>query len=180
MLQGVNNSLSLFQIILPWILLLFVFLAVIFRRIGKLEIPAWTAFLIAAIILIAIEPTGIDNALVILTEQVDVFIFLFGMFVIVAALEMSGVLQKGAKILLNRAKNGRNVIIWISFGFGLIASILINDTVAIIAPLLLITFAKQINRDAKPFVITVALALTFGSALLPTGNPQNFILANVG
>ncbi|MFW9924214.1 MAG: SLC13 family permease [Candidatus Thorarchaeota archaeon] len=171
---------NLFQIILPWILLLFVLLAVIFRRIGKFEIPAWSAFLIAAIILIAVVPSGMENALNVLVNQADVFIFLFGMFVIVTALEISGVLQKGAKLLLNKAKNGRNVIIWIVFGFGLAAAILINDTVAIIAPLLLITFAKQIDRDAKPFVIIVALALTFGSALLPTGNPQNFILANVG
>ncbi len=166
-----------FQTIIPWILLILVVLAVIFRRIGKLEIPAWTAFLIAAIILVFTQPNGFENAVLVIADQADVFVFLFGMFVIVTALDMSGILQKGAKFLMNRAKNGRNLLLWIHLGFGLSAAILINDTVAIFAPLILIYFAKQIQCESKPFVIAVAIALTFGSALFPTGNPQNFIFA---
>ncbi len=166
--------------ILPWILLFLIILAVIFRRIGKLEVPAWTAFIIAAIILALTQPNGFDRAVMVLGNQAEVFIFLFGMFVIVTALEMSGTLQKGAKLLLDRAKNGQAMLLWILFGFGLSASFLVNDTVAIIAPILLITFSKQVCCESKPLIVTVALALTFGSALLPTGNPQNFILAQAG
>ncbi|MBN1328926.1 MAG: hypothetical protein JXA54_05585 [Candidatus Heimdallarchaeota archaeon] len=169
-----------FTSILPWILLFLIILAVIFRRIGKLEIPAWTAFLVAAIIIVLVQPNGFDQAILVLGSQADVFIFLFGMFVIVTALEMSGALQKGAKLLLNKAKTGRAMLLWILLGFGFAAAVLINDTVAIIAPILLITFAKQVCCESKPLVITVALSLTFGSALLPTGNPQNFILAQAG
>ncbi|HUT80068.1 MAG TPA: SLC13 family permease [Candidatus Bathyarchaeia archaeon] len=169
-----------FTSILPWILLFLVILAVIFRRIGKLEIPAWTAFLIAAIVIVLVQPEGFNQAVFVLGSQADVFIFLFGMFVIVTALEMSGALQKGAKLLLNKAKTGRAMLLWILLGFGLAAAVLVNDTVAIIAPILLITFSKQVGCESKPLVITVALSLTFGSALLPTGNPQNFILAQAG
>ncbi len=172
--------LTTFNDILPWILLFLVILAVIFRRIGKLEIPAWTAFLAAAIIIVLVQPNGFEKAINVLGSQMDVFIFLFGMFVIVTALEMSGALQKGAKLLFNKAKNGRSMLLWILFGFGLSASILINDTVAIIAPILLVIFAKQVYCESKPLIITVALGLTFGSAMLPTGNPQNFIIAQAG
>ncbi len=168
------------DLIFPIILLLLVSLAVIFRRIGKLEIPAWTAFMTAAIALIFIIPNGFEEALMVLVHEADVFIFLFGMFVIVTALELSGYLNKGAKLFLNFTKTGKHILLIIVLVFGLSASFLINDTVAILAPILLIIFAKQINRNSKPFILAVAYAITFGSALLPTGNPQNFILAKAG
>jgi len=155
-------------------------LAVIFRRIGKIKIPAWTAFLAAALIIVLIKPENAERALSVLSSQADVFVFLFGMFVIVTALDMSGVLENFAKKMLKRTRTGKILLLLIHIGFGLTASILVNDTVAIMAPLILVTFAKYLEKDAKPFIIAVAIALTFGSAFLPTGNPQNFILASKG
>ena len=175
-----GKTIITFEQILPLILLFLVNLAVIFRRIGKLQIPAWTAFLAAAVIIVLSKPGNADKALTVLVSEVDVFVFLFGMFVIVTALEMSGVLEKIAKTMLKRTRKGKTLLLFIHIGFGLMASILINDTVAIIAPIILISFAKYLEKNAKPFIIAVAISLSFGSALLPSGNPQNFILASTG
>ncbi|MFW9991670.1 MAG: SLC13 family permease [Candidatus Odinarchaeota archaeon] len=166
--------------VLPLVLLILVNLAVIFRRIGRLNIPAWTAFMAAAVILILLEPGMYERAVLIVGRQAGVLVFLFGMFVIVTALEISGVLENGAKIILSRARTGQGLLLWVHLGFGLAAAFLINDTVAILGPVILIVYAKQVGKDARPFILAVAFGLTFGSALLPTGNPQNFILASAG
>ena len=165
---------------IPIILLILVNFAIIFRRVGKLTIPAWTAFLGSVIVLILINNAEYSHAITVLAGEADVFVFLLGMFVLVTALDMSGVLEESAREILSRAGTGKSMLLWINIGFGLAAAILLNDTVAITAPIILIIAAKQLKKDAKPFVLAVAFALTFGSALLPIGNPQNFILATHG
>jgi Na+/H+ antiporter NhaD/arsenite permease-like protein len=172
-----------FDSFLPFILILLVNFAVIFRRIGKLEVPAWTAFMVSAILLIFISSNPeekFNQAVQVVAKKADVFVFLFTMMVLVTALEMSGTLDYYAKKMLDKTNNGNMLLLWTHIIFGLSASVLINDTVAIFAPIMLITFARQINQNAKPFILAVAFGLTYGSALLPTGNPQNFILASSG
>lgn len=169
--------------LLPFILIILVNLAVIFRRVGKLDIPAWTAFMAAAILLIFISSNpekSFNSAVQVVASNADVFVFLFTMMVLVTSLEMSGTLDFIAHKLLKHTKDGNTLLLWIHIFFGLAASVLINDTVAIFAPILLIAFARQINQEAKPYILAVAFGLTYGSALLPTGNPQNFILASAG
>ncbi len=174
MLEGLIES------FLPLFLLFCVNLAVIFRRVGNLKVPAWTAFMIAALILILIQPGAYEHAIVVIGKQVDVLIFLFGMFVLVTALDISGSLEERGKSLLLRGKSPKGLLLIIHFGLGLAASLLVNDTVAIIGPILLITFTKQVRKYPKPYILAICYALTFGSALLPTGNPQNYILAIAG
>lgn len=169
--------------LLPIFLLILVNLAVIFRRIGNLEIPAWTAFMASAILLIFLSSdpeTSFNNAVQVIASKADVFVFLFTMMVLVTSLEMSGTLDFLARKLLRQTKDGKTLLLWIHIFFGLAASVLINDTVAIFAPIMLIAFARQVDRESKPFILAVAFGLTYGSALLPTGNPQNFILASAG
>ena len=181
-----DNKLDMFldfNSLLPFFLLILVNLAVIFRRVGKLEIPAWTAFMISAILLIFISSNpeqSFQSAVQVLASNADVFVFLFTMMVLVTSLEMSGTLDFLARKLLKQTKDGKSLLLWIHIFFGLAASVLINDTVAIFAPIMLIAFARQVDRDAKPYILAVAFGLTYGSALLPTGNPQNFILASAG
>lgn len=137
----------------------------------------------AAIVLIFISSNpenSFNSAVQVVASNADVFVFLFTMMVLVTSLEMSGTLDFIAHKLLNHTKNGKTLLLWIHIFFGLAASVLINDTVAIFAPILLIAFARQVDQDAKPFILAVAFGLTYGSALLPTGNPQNFILASAG
>ena len=166
--------------LIPIILLVLVNLAIIFRKVGRLTIPAWTAFLGSAIVLIILNNNEYSHAITVIANEADVFIFLLGMFVIVTAMDMSGVLEERAREVLSRARSGKRKLLWINIGFGFAAAILLNDTVAITAPIILIIAAKQLQKDSKPFVLAVTFALTFGSALLPIGNPQNFILATHG
>lgn len=137
----------------------------------------------AAVLLIFISSNpeqSFNSAVQVVASNADVLVFLFTMMVLVTSLEMSGTLDYLAHKLLQHTKDGKTLLLWIHLFFGLAASLLINDTVAIFAPILLIAFSRQVNKEAKPFILAVAFGLTYGSALLPTGNPQNFILASAG
>ncbi len=170
----------MYEVIIPWVLLILVNLSLIIRRIGKLEVPAWAAFMFAAIILLNTENYSIKQAEGVILSQINVFFFLFGMFVLVNALEQSGLLEYLSVKLLSRTGNQNRLLFAIVFGFGLSASLLINDTIAILGPIVLIKFAGLTNRNKKADVLAVAYAVSFGSALFLTGNPQNFILASAG
>ncbi len=53
---------------------------------------------------------------------------------------------------------------------------LMNDTIALVATPIILGIAK-IGMDPKPLLITLAFAVTIGSAMTPIGNPQNFLIA---
>ena len=160
----------------PLLVLIGIQLLIIFRRIGSFEIPTWIAFLIGAIFIIMRSPDAYHQGVDAVSKQADVFIFLFGIFVIVTALDISGALDEFAIYLIEKSKNDYSLLFFLIFGFGLLSSILLNDTIAILAPVILIAFGKRMNKEMKPFIIVLAITVSFGSAMTPIGNPQNFLL----
>jgi Na+/H+ antiporter NhaD/arsenite permease-like protein len=191
------------EMLLPWILLVFVNISLILRRIQNIEIPAWSAFLLASVLLIASDKSQFNVAIEVIIGQIEVFIFLFTMIVIVTGLELSGYLKKAGSYLLLKSNTQQKYIFLLIFGFGFSSSILLNDTVAIIGPLIIIIMLtgnsnkvnlnknrsdNKIQENLNPFVyqtiilssLLLAYSISIGSALLPTGNPQNYILAYSG
>ena len=62
--------------------------------------------------------------------------------------------------------------------FGLLAALLMNDTVAIIGTPILLSLAKRHQFEVKPLLLGLAYAITIGSVFSPIGNPQNLLIAN--
>ena len=52
-----------------------------------------------------------------------------------------------------------------------------NDTIAIIGTPLMLYFARTLKIAPKLLLLTLAFAVTIGSALSPIGNPQNLLIA---
>lgn len=109
--------------------------------------------------------------------NVDVIVFLFGMFIVGQALEESGYLSQIAFKLFRRAKTVGNLVFFILFGFGILAAFLMNDTIAIIGTPLMLIFAKNESKRAKILLLSLAFAITIGSVMSPIGNPQNLLIA---
>lgn len=152
-----------------------VILLLIFRRIGKFEIPIWASMTVGAIIVLAGGAIGINNALAAI--DLDVILFLFGAFAIARALEMSGLLEEFAYHSLNRAKNYDELLLIILFGAGMLAALLMNDTLAIVGTPIVILIARKLGLSAKPFILALAFSVTIGSVFSPVGSPQNLLIA---
>ena len=109
--------------------------------------------------------------------NVDVMIFLFGMFIVGEALVQSGYLATVAHRIFSRAKNPDQVVLAILFCGGLLSALLMNDTIAIIATPLVLGLAARYRIPPKLLLLSLAFAITTGSVMSPIGNPQNLLVA---
>jgi Na+/H+ antiporter NhaD/arsenite permease-like protein len=109
--------------------------------------------------------------------NIDVMVFLFGMFVVGEAMVDSGYLSCTAKRLFSRAKNPDQVVLIILFGMGILSAVLMNDTIAIIGTPLVLALATKWKISPKLLLLSLAVAITTGSVMSPIGNPQNLLVA---
>jgi Na+/H+ antiporter NhaD/arsenite permease-like protein len=144
------------------------------RRIKSIVVPSWVAMLIGALLMLLLQVTSIDEAYNAI--KFDVILFLLGMFIVVSALEVSGVLHSITLKLLGYAKSTDRLILLILVVMGTLSAFLMNDTIALVATPIILGIAKT-GIDPKPLLITLAFAVTIGSAMTPIGNPQNFLIA---
>lgn len=155
-----------------------VFILIAVRRIGKVNLKMWQVMLggaISALITGEISPQDAIKSI-----NPDVMLFLFGMFVVGRALEVSGYLAHISSELLKKARTPKEILLFMILGFGLISGILMNDTVAIVGTPVVLHLSKRYGISPKPFLLALAFAVTVGSVPSPIGNPQNLIIATLG
>src|SRR3954469_2406089 len=111
------------------VLALVFFLIIERRRLNN--IPIWTSMLIGAGLLVGLQVISIEDAF--RAINLDVIIFLFGMFSIVSALDRSGVLKYAAAKMLDKANGNVNLILLVFvIGLGILSAFLVNDTITLL------------------------------------------------
>ena len=161
--------------IIPIIVLAIVFVLIATRRIGNIKLQIWQIMLLGAIAVLATGQISPLNAL--LSINLDVILFLFGMFIVGEALVESGYISYLSHRLFKRAKSPDQLLLAVLFGMGLAAAFLMNDTIAIIGTPVVLLLAKQCKLPPKLMLLTLAFAVTIGSVMSPIGNPQNVLVA---
>lgn len=109
--------------------------------------------------------------------NIDVMVFLFGMFVVGEAMVDSGYLSCVAHRLFSRAKNPDQLVLIILFAMGILSALLMNDTLAIIGTPLVLSLATKWKISPRLLLLSLAVAITTGSVMSPIGNPQNLLVA---
>jgi Na+/H+ antiporter NhaD/arsenite permease-like protein len=112
--------------------------------------------------------------------NLDVILFLFGMFALGQALEESGYLAHLSQRLFKMSSSVSSLVFIIVFVSGLLAAFLMNDTMAIVCTPLLLALALKNKIAAGPLLIALAFGVTTGSVLSPIGNPQNLLIVLSG
>jgi Na+/H+ antiporter NhaD/arsenite permease-like protein len=162
-------------VIIPIIVLAVVFILIATRRIGNLRLQIWQIMLVGAIAVLVTGQFSPVNAL--LSINIDVILFLLGMFIVGEALIESGYLNHLAYRLFRRAKSPDELLLAVLFAMGLGSAFLMNDTLAIIGTPVVLLLAKQCKLPPKLMLLTLAFAVTIGSVMSPIGNPQNVLIA---
>jgi Na+/H+ antiporter NhaD/arsenite permease-like protein len=122
---------------------------------------------------LSITPSDALNAI-----DFRVISFLFGMLVITAGFEKSGLIEFLVLWLLKRAKNLDRVLLYLIFGSGLLSAFLLNDTIALMLTPLAIGIASRLGAGSqRSLLIPLAFGVTTGSVFTPIGNPQNLLVA---
>lgn len=106
-----------------------------------------------------------------------VLAFLFGLLVINAGFERSGLLEYLVLSLLSRAKNIDRLLLGLVFGSGLLSAFLVNDGIALLLTPMALSISSKLKLAPRSLLIPVAFGITTGSAFTPIGNPQNLLVA---
>jgi len=160
---------------LPVIVLCLVFLLTIIRQIGNIRLDLWQIMGLGAIAVLITGQISLSKAIEAI--DIDVMLFLFGVFAIGQALESSGYLSLISYNFFKDAKNMDSIILYILFGMGFASAFLMNDTLAIIGTPVVLLLARQHEINPKVLLLALAFAVTTGSVASPIGNPQNLLIA---
>ncbi len=170
LIQTISPSGNLSLIVLAAVLV-----AIAGRQLLRTRVMIWQIMLAGAVaVLLAGSISPIDAASAI---NLDVMLFLAGMFVVGVALEESGYLASLASRFLRRARSVDQLVVAILFGTGILSAILMNDTLAIVGTPLLLHLARKHDISPKLLLLSLAFGVTIGSVASPIGNPQNLLIA---
>lgn len=164
--EGLNASVLALALVL---------LLIAVRQAGKNRLAIWQIMLGGAIFVLLCGEITPEQALQAIDS--DVMIFLASMFVIGEAMQKSGYLMRLFSFIFKRATDPDRLVLLILFSMGLLSSILMNDTLAIIGTPLMLYLARSLGLSPKLLLLTLAFAVTIGSAMSPIGNPQNLLIA---
>ena len=89
--------------------------AIVFRNLKGFTLPIWAILLAGAVAMVFVGSIGVVDAY--RAVNLPVITFLFSMFTLVTALDISGALEGFAKALLRRARKPGDVIYLTFFGF---------------------------------------------------------------
>jgi Na+/H+ antiporter NhaD/arsenite permease-like protein len=161
--------------LIPIVVLFIVFVLTAVRKVGTVKLAIWQVMLFgAAAVLLTFQISPVDAAKSI---NLDVMLFLFGMFVVGRALEESGLLESLTHRLFSKVRNINVFLLFVLFGAGILSAFLMNDTVAIIGTPAVLMLSRTKGVNAKLLLIALAFAVTTGSVASPIGNPQNLLIA---
>lgn len=149
----------------------------IFRSIrGKVVLPVWASMAVGALLMVvtfSISPIEAFNSI-----DFQIIAFLFGILVITAGFEKSGLIEFMVLTVLRRAKSIDNLLIGIIFGAGLLSALLVNDAIALLLTPLVINISSKIGmKNPRGLLMPLAFGITTGCAFTPIGNPQNLLVA---
>ncbi len=151
------------------------FILIAIRQIGSVRIHMWQAMLLGALIVLVTGQIEPEPAL--RSVNVDIMLFLFGMFVVGQGLEESGYLAHVSYKYFKRARSRDSLLLMILFGAGIASAFLMNDSLAIIGTPVVLLLSRRHGMPPKLLLLSLAYAVTIGSVMSPIGNPQNLLIA---
>jgi Na+/H+ antiporter NhaD/arsenite permease-like protein len=166
---------SVFDVNISLVALAAVLLLIAVRQAGKKSLAIWQIMLLGAVAVLVTGQISPQEAAAAI--NLDVMIFLAAMFVIGESMQESGYLLYLFNRIFKRARNPDQLVLLILFAMGFLAALLMNDTLAIIGTPLMLYFARTLKISPKLLLLTLAFAVTIGSAMSPIGNPQNLLIA---
>ncbi len=152
-----------------------VYLLIVLRNFRRFKIPIWTIILAGAVAMIFSGALPLRDAYAAI--NLDVIFFLLGMFSIVAAMDLSGLLEYLTARMVRISRTPQRALALVLFGMGLLSAFLVNDTLALTATPIMLGLSKQMRMRPSVLLMTLALGVTIGSVMTPVGNPQNLLIA---
>jgi Na+/H+ antiporter NhaD/arsenite permease-like protein len=145
------------------------------QRVPRLHIGRPAGALLGAVAMVGLGVLDFENAK--RAIDLDTILFLLGMMVVLAYLELSGFFEVVERRILGFARSARGLL-WLVIGSaGILAALFMNDTVCLMLTPVVVRVTRRLNLPPAPYLIALATAANIGSTATIVGNPQNALIA---
>jgi Na+/H+ antiporter NhaD/arsenite permease-like protein len=103
-------------------------------------------------------------------------VFLLGVLLMTGYLEAGGFFEWAARHIVVRAKSARALLAAVVAMSGILSAFFVNDTICLVLTPLMLAVLRPLGLRPLPFLLAIALGANVGSAMTPTGNPQNMLI----
>lgn len=161
--------------VIDLIIVVLVYALIMARGIKGFMLPPWVAMLIGGILMLTIGGENVVEAYQAI--NLNVIFFLFSLFTLTASLEVSGFLRYLAAYIMTKAKKPSRLILYTLLATGFLATLASNDGISATWTPVILESKKLGKIDERALLYTLAFGVTIGSVMMPTGNPQNLLIA---
>lgn len=106
----------------------------------------------------------------------DVLVFLVGVMLLTAHLELGGFFDAAAEWLGHNFGTGHTLLAAVVTASGILSAFFMNDTMCLVLTPVVLATVRRMGMRPLPFLLAVALASNVGSSMAITGNPQNMLV----
>ncbi len=108
--------------------------------------------------------------------DLDTILFLLGMMILVAYLELSGFFEVLERWIIGLARSTRALLALVVFSSGVLSALFMNDTVCLLYAPVIARVTKRLELNPVPYLIALATSANIGSVATIIGNPQNALI----
>ena len=138
----------------------------------RLTRPA--ASLLGAVAMVTIGGLALPDAYAAI--DMNVIVFLLGVLLLTAYLEIGGFFEWIAAKIVRFAHAPASLLAVVVAVSGLLSAFFVNDTICLVLPPLILAVVRPLGLRPLPYLLAIALGSNVGSAMTPTGNPQNMLI----
>ncbi len=108
--------------------------------------------------------------------DLDTIVFLLGMMILVAHLEIAGFFELLELWILKRAQTQHQLLALVIASSGLLSPLFMNDTICLMFTPVLVRLVQRLKLDPVPYLLGLVLSANAGSMATLIGNPQNMLI----
>lgn len=138
----------------------------------KINRPA--ASLLGAVAMVVVGGLPVPDAYAAI--DMNVIVFLLGVLLLTAYLDLGGFFEWAAARIVARARSPHLLLAALIAASGLLSALFINDTICLVFTPLIIVALRALGLRPLPYLLAIACAANVGSAMTVTGNPQNMLI----
>lgn len=148
------------------------------RRLAWLPLDRPAAALVGAVACVALGALTPRQATAAI--DADTLVLLFAVMGLGAFLAVDGFFGLAEEWLLRLARTRAGLLGFVVWSAGILAALITNDAVAVLAAPLVVRLARRSGSRPLPYLLALATAVNTGSVATLVGNPQNMLCGTLG
>jgi Na+/H+ antiporter NhaD/arsenite permease-like protein len=156
------------------VILIVTYLLIAAQGLPWLRLTRPAASLLGAVAMVSIGGLALPDAYAAI--DMNVIVFLLGVLLLTAYLELGGFFEWVAAKIVRYAHAPASLLAVVIGVSGILSAFFVNDTICLVLPPLVIAVVRPLGLRPLPYLLAIALGSNVGSAMTPTGNPQNMLI----